>query len=362
VRHTHSLGSVLLWLALLAVPAVAEEPTLEEPAGRRGALLPLQDRTGKSEIAVLVNKTLRRALQFDFELTPTEPTRDALRNLRVRDAGATAPVVLRELADRLGVTWFLSPTLHRVSSNPVELTLSAWAYRVEDDRLAWAGFHSASGTGPRRALLGQRYVSLETLAVELAVELTDDFRRSVGGLPLELPRTRPNKDGFLPVPLPLEQLGLVALLPFESVTDKTPIRNGETLTAVVRAGLYRQGVALVHPGLVESVLRRRGIYLRGELAPLDRAALGIAGKADHVLSGAVEVYDSSGGLEPKPRVAFSVRMVDVEDGRIVWFNGEDRTGWDRQKLYGLNRIYDPGTLAEMMFRSMIAGVLALPGR
>lgn len=97
--------------------------------------------------------------------------------------------------------------------------------------------------------------------------------------------------------------------------------------------------------------------MRGELAPLDRAALRIAGEADHLLSGTVEIFDSSAGLEPKPRVAFSARLVDVEDGEIVWFNGEDRTGWDRQKPYGLNRIYDPGTLAEKMFRSMIAGIL-----
>jgi len=330
--------------------------TAEESPRERGSLLPLQDRTGMIEIADLVADSLHRALGFDFDITPQEPLRDALRRQRIRDAGATPPAMLLELANQLGVSWFFSPTLHASSSNPVGLTLSAWAYRVESDRLAWAGFLSSSGTGPRRALYGQPLVSLETLAEGLARELVDDFRRSVGGLSSEPIRVEPNRDGFLLEPMSVDQLGVVAVMPFGSVTDKTPMRTGETLSAVARAALHRRGVEQVLPGLVESILRRRGIYLRGTLGPLDRAAIGIAGQARHLLAGTVEVYQSTAGLEPKPRVAFSARLIEVDDGKIIWFNGEDRTGWDRQGLYGLNRIYDPGYLAESMMQSMFEGI------
>jgi hypothetical protein len=346
---------VYIAVFVLVIGSVAV--TAEDSPRQRGSLLPLQDRTGMIEIAALVEVSLRQALEFDFAVTPQEPQRNALRRQRIRDAGATPPAMLLELANQLEVGWFFSPTLHAASSNPVGLTVSAWAYRVESNRLAWAGFSSSSGTGPRRALYGQSAVTLETLAQELTRELVDDFRRSVGGLPAEPVQVQPNRDGFLLEPMSLDQLGVVAVLPFESVTDKTPMRSGETLSAIARAALYSRGIEQPLPGRVESVLRRRGIFLRGELDPLDRAAISAAGQALHLLAGTVEVYESTAGQEPRPRVAFSVRLIGAEDGKILWFNGEDRTGWDRQGFYGLNRIYDPGSLAEAMMQSMLIGIL-----
>jgi len=115
---------------------------------------------------------------------------------------------------------------------------------------------------------------------------------------------------------------------------------------------------LVHPGQITGILRRRGVMLLGELDTLTRAAVGAGGRADRILTGTVEIYDMLvGGLLPNPQVAFSARLLDVESGQILWISGMDRKGWDREKLFGKNRIYAPGALAEQMMQSLVAGFL-----
>ena len=325
----------------------------------RGTVLPLQDRSGNPQIHTRVQTAIEDELQIVLALTPSGELRDELRRRRIRDANDTAPDELRSLAASFDVQWLFSATLHMASEAPLpRVTVSAWAFRVEEGHaLAWAGFRSRSGLDSRRVFNRGAIGNLETLAELTARELVQEFRAAVTGAETTRRRVPADRNGFLSEALSAEELGTVAVLPFQAVTDRDSIRNAETMTALARAALYRAGVPVAHPGHVSSVLRRRGIHLRNELDPLSRAAVGIAAGAEYLLAGTVETWESAGGLEPNPRIAFSARLVEIESGRIVWINGVEQTGWGRGRMFGTGRVYDPGTLAEVLMDSLVEGFL-----
>jgi len=356
---------VAILLALGAMPAVALRPAVAEmqPA-ETGLLLPLQNHTGDGGIARFVTEALEtELLRHDLPLKSSDGLRDELRRLRLRDAADIDPADLRVLAATFEVEWLISATLHFSRETPLpQIAISAWAHRVEDNDLAWAGFESLTGRSDERSLGRGRIELLEDLAAVAVRRLVADLRRDLDGHREPTARVKPDLDGFLREPLALEQLGKVAVLPFESITDARPSESGALITALTHATLHRNGARVVHPGRVKTVLNRRGVLLRGELDPLARAALRVAGDARHILTGTVETFIASASLEPNPHVAFSARLVEVDSGRIVWLNGQERRGLERPGLFGRGNVYDAGTLAETMMQSLVTGFLRSPQR
>jgi hypothetical protein len=343
-------------LMIWVMPTFAQQP----PASQ-GMLLPLQDRSGDPDLARRVTEMLQAELGLTVQLLPSDGLRDEMRRLRIRDAGDISPQEIRQLAEKFGVDWFVSATLHAARETPEpEFALSAWALRVEENNLAWAGFQSLAGLSTRRSLDRNRIYDLEPLAGLVVRRLMADLRRTVEGAALGPVRAPSDRLGFVLEPLAAEQLGVVAVVPFESITDWNPSESGEMITALAHATLFRNGAVVVHPGLVNAILRRRGVFMRGELDPLARAALQVGGHADHILTGTVETYDSPASIEPNPHVAFSARLVDVESGRIVWISGQERKGWDQAGLFEQGKVYDAGSLAETMMQSLMMGFLQAP--
>jgi hypothetical protein len=340
-------------LLLGSLPAVAQEPAVE-----RAAVLPIQDRSGDAEMVDLVAAIVEDEMRQVFAMTPSGELRDAFRRLRIRNPDETPPDELREAVADLGVDWLLSVTLHSVSRGLTpRITLSGWAARVDGTALGWAGFHSASGLDSRGAFDRGVIDDPVVLAERVAAGLVREFHDVVSGRQAEHRRPRAIRSGYLSRPMTVEMLGTVAVLPYQSVTDEDALRRAETMTALARAALFRAGVRVSHPGLVGSVLRRRGLYLRAELDPLSRAAVGARTGAGYLWTGTVERWAPSTGLEPNPIVAFSSRLIEIESGRIAWIDGVERSGVQQAGLFGKGEIYDPGVLAQVLMESLIEGIL-----
>ncbi|MCP3956666.1 MAG: hypothetical protein GY719_02320 [bacterium] len=387
-RRRHCAAVMLA--VTLAVPAVAGASADDagEDAWHRGAggLLPLQDRVGNPVVAAAVEETLRQALAARASLVDPVRLRDAQRRLRIRDASQASPEALARMAEETGAGWFFSATVHQateslltrasqafVSDRPGEglvpqITLSARVIRLRpSDRagaeLGWAGFEAASGLDGRR-LLGLGVIDdPEILGREVAERLVETFEREVAaGEPTHSQerhgRARPDHGGFLRRPISVQEMGSVALVPFGSVTERQATRAGETVSELALAVLYRSGARLVLPGRVNQILRGRGVLLRGEVDAEARAALRSGAGADSILTGTVEAWEVGGlGAEPEPRIAFSARLIDTGSGGILWWNGQDRTGWDRSRLLGTGRIHAAGLLAEDIMWSLVAGLV-----
>ena len=57
-----------------------------------------------------------------------------------------------------------------------------------------------------------------------------------------------------------------------------------------------------------------------------------------------------------------MRLVDVRTGRVLWADGMEREGWDRQGLFRSGRIYSRGALTEVMTRKLIRRMLRETGK
>lgn len=350
------------------------------PLGEAGALLPLQDRVGDPELAAAVEETLREEISRDHTLVDPVALRDALRRLRIRDVNHASPALLDRLGEDLGVDWFFSATVHQATQRRAapeagrlatqyetteylatagsvpQLTLSARAYRVgSGNELTWAGFEAASGLDTRGLLELGRVDDLEVLGQQAARQLVASLT-SPGD---ESGRFAPGRNGFLRQPLAPAAMGTVAIIPFDAVTDADPTVAAETVTELALAVFHERGVRLLFPGGVNEILRRQGVRSRGEVDAATRAALRSEAGVELILTGTVEIWEVRGGgrSEPEPRVAFSVRLLDAESGRILGLDGQDRRGWDQERLFRSGRIYAAGTLAEEMMQSLVAGWL-----
>ncbi len=394
------LGTLAAWVACLCLAGPlaggAQTPTGDGSWSRApGGLLPLQDRVGNPQIAAAVEAALRGGLAENHTLVDAKHLRDAQRRLRLRDTSQASPDVLARLGEQTAAEWFFSATLHEAlkgratrasraytlgtsgrAAEPVpQIILSARVVRLSAGApaLGWAGFEAASGLDDRR-LLGLGVVSdPEQLALAVTRRLVDAFEQDLAG-DTAWPGARPADGGYLR--RPIEAGGTIAVVPFHSVTTRDATLAGEAVTELAYAVLHRSGARLVLPGLVNEIQRERGALLRGEVdaeARDKRRRLRLLrGEVDAetrqelhrrgaelILTGTVEAWEVRGGsVEPEPHVAFSARLIDAENGTILWWNGQDRRGWDRSHALGLGRVHASGVLAEEVMSSLIASFLS----
>ena len=332
-------------------------PQEERPA----ALLPLQDRVGDSQLALMVAEEFRRVLSETTYLKDAALVRDTMRHLRVRNARDVPPALLETLFAELKAQWIFIPTLHAASEGLVpQVILSAQVFHSDQDELSWAGFRSTSGL-ERRQVLG-RGIEIELAqVVQRAVrDLVEDFVKEhqiSGAVECRLDR-KMNKAGYRRQTLDAESLGRVGVVPFGAATGAQGSVHAEMITALAMAELHRHGVRLALPTLVSETMRQRRNLSPGELEGTSRIALLIGGKIDHIFTGMIEVFDSQGGIEPKPEVEFGARLLAAETGSILWMNGLAEDGWDHQRAFLTRRIYAGGRLAETLMHALVTGALS----
>jgi hypothetical protein len=314
------------------------------------ALMLVQDRAGDPAAVAAVEEKLRWDLGRGAQVVDPVRTRDALRQLRMRDADQASPLLLQRVARELGADWLLSATLHDVERRDTpRLTLSARAYQGSTGELLWAGFRSESGLDSRTVLGLKEILELEVLARRTAEHLVMDLMGSPG-------------DGggkAVRPPMPTTAvLGRLAIVPLGGITTAQATLSAETITEAVRATAYRLGVPLVSPGCASQVLRRQWLGQRGGVDARTRDALRGTCGADTILTGMVERYHVGvESLEPDPNVAIALRLVSSETGKIVWTGAQERTGAKEQGLFRIGRVYSRGALAERMVEAMARRML-----
>lgn len=328
--------------ALLLAPGAGRAEVL--------AFAPVQDRAGDPDLVKVVEEAVRREIGTAHRLVDPVTLRDALRRGRIRIVDEAGVEALQALAADTGADWALSITLHQgAREDPPRLALSGRAWSLASGELVWAGFEATSGLDGRR-LLGLGVVhGIDRLAAGAVERLADDLLAAGGGPEAAAPRLEPSAAG----------LGRIALVPMGSVTETAGTNAAETATEVLRAGLHRHGADIASSGCVAGLLRRqRRLVWGGVSADLRRGLRDECG-ARHVITGQVERYETVGpALEPEPRAALALRLIDAADGRIAWIDALERSGWDGVTVFGLGRIHTRGGLAERMTETLIRRLLS----
>lgn len=130
----------------------------------------------------------------------------------------------------------------------------------------------------------------------------------------------------------------VAILSFDNLTDERTA--GEIVHDIFVTQLLSKGLfGVVEQGEVMRVIREKGLNPSKGLSANEARVLGRALNVQGIILGTVEVYEPSkrGGNLSYPVVAFSVRMVEVEKGEVIWKAGHSRDGLTLlYRLFGLS--------------------------
>jgi hypothetical protein len=348
----HRRVRLLRAVALTAALAAAVGGGLAQDVDERVVLLPVQDRVGDTGAIARLEAVARRLLEHRYELVPPEQVREAMRRLRLRDPRRVPPATLREFADELAADAFISVSLLDAARDPVpRAVLSGQSIDPASLELRWAGFEAASAVDDVDWFGAGGANSLESLLDRLALRLVDDLTTGRAGRTDEPEGTAV---GFLRRPLSAGDLGRVAVIPFDGITDTRAGQAAEIATDLALAVLHRRGLRIAAPSAVEEVLLQRSHLLYGGLDELTRAALRAGGRAETLFTGAVEEYESAvRGLTVEPTVAIAARVVDARSGQILWIGGIERSGWDDAGAFGLGREYSAGVLAEQIMQNLV---------
>lgn len=356
----------ILFLLLSVGGAVGVEAGL--PQGR-GVLLPLQDRVGEPDLVLLVETLLRQELETHRDLAETAAVRSVVRDLRIRDASDEPPDRLALLAERLGAEWFFLATLHEarqgggtrldpedgaslteIRGETPQVVLSARVFQRGSAELWWAGFNAASGRDSEGAFGLGRVDDLEELLHSATQGIIAEAAtpREAGSRS----RFRHRQVGFVRAGNTPSPPASVAVVPMDSVAELTSGASAEMATAALLATLDDFGFRTLLPGLVRTIRHEAGHPQRGGASRSEWEALAREGGANWVATGTVETFRHGLGRSPVPWIAFSVRFLDTEDGRIDWLDGLERTGSETASTFDRGRIYSSGDLTFEMMRSL----------
>jgi TolB-like protein len=144
----------------------------------------------------------------------------------------------------------------------------------------------------------------------------------------------------------------VAIVPF---FNKSRRKNaGDILLLQFAESLSRvPEIEVVEPGRVRAAFLNLRIVMDEGVSISEASSLfGVLG-ADILLTGKVFDYEDYQGAYGKPRVSFSVQLIDRKGRRIVWSSTSHNEGDDGVYFFDVGRINTAHGLAEKMTRSVV---------
>lgn len=352
-------SSTLALLALAApllTPSVAGESAQVRSEERPVLLvLPIQDRVGDPEAALLAEGAIRATLRHRFVLPETTLVRDAMREERLRDPGKLRPSLVAGLAETVRAQEVLVVTLLASGGREIPVvTLSAQALEPGDIELSWAGFVARDGLDSEAALGVGRVDSHEELVSEAGRALALDFLERRGPSADHLP---PLQTVYRRRDLAFAELSPAVVVPFGASLRRQSAAAAQIATDLTLASLHAQGVRILWPGALHELLIHKLHPSIGEVRPSDRALMRSALSARALVTGEVEYRHLGGTTErPQPEVGFGARVIDAETGDIVWTAGIAVGGWDDPGLFGVSRIYGLDTLSKDALLSLYESI------
>ncbi|MDX8389571.1 MAG: hypothetical protein R8M38_03680 [Mariprofundaceae bacterium] len=84
-----------------------------------------------------------------------------------------------------------------------------------------------------------------------------------------------------------------------------------------------------------SVLGEDGLPELNERTRLKKSILWAKSQAFHfAFSGVINEWRYKSGLDAEPAVGFSLQVIDIRSGQIIWSTSGSRSGWGRESLSG----------------------------
>ena len=120
-----------------------------------------------------------------------------------------------------------------------------------------------------------------------------------------------------------------ALLPFVNNTE-TPYA-GERAEAIVAALLHARGVQHLERPVTETKAEDLGLD-RGEKRQREALEWAKQKKVRYALSGTVNEWRYKVGLDGEPVAGFTLQVLELPSGRVVWSGAAGKSGWSRDAV------------------------------
>jgi hypothetical protein len=329
------------------------------------AVMPLENLAGTALPLKKMGKSVRAALKSrDLNLLEEDALEKFMERHRVRYAGGITEELGKEFQKETGAkaALFLSFELYD-DADPPKIALAARLVSAgQKTVILWAdGVAMAGNDSPGVLGLG-RIHDPRVLWDKARTRIVNSLAGYLAGKETVKPggaegKYRP-KSYYKGSPEPADggEAPRIAILPFLNESTR---RNAGEIMAIhfLRRLSERENLKVIEPGEVrQALLMSRTIMERGLSLPQAEVLHALLG-ADLVLMGIVTDYEDYKGLWGKPKVNFSVRLLDMKTKRVTWSSISHNLGDDGMFFFDMGKVNTAHALASSMVRSAVEMML-----
>ena len=333
------------------------EVLVKEP---RLAVLPFMNLADVPEVTPGIMEQVRAELQdLSIELADPDITAKVLRKYRIRNTAELTARQVQLLSEELVVGYLLVGSIDRYwqSETSAEVALSARLLYVPSVSIEWSASTAVHTDDAIAPLDIGRVGQAENLTGRAVAKLLRKFRKDPSRRKPSVVsiQTRHKKP---PSSQPCRRI-----LALEFANDTNTRFAGHIVTNQILSALHQFGFEIVDPGRVRQVMLAKREFLRGEISSALLSEFQKELGADFVLTGTVSRYTTSAAQNlDEPSVAFEARLVDAQQGEVVWAGTFSREGKDSAWLFNLGYIHGLGTLSNLMARKLVKTIPAVRSR
>jgi len=145
----------------------------------------------------------------------------------------------------------------------------------------------------------------------------------------------------------------IAVLPFANYAANRDA--GDRVLPIVAVALAQKpGVTVVDQGEVDAALAKEPWLILDRIPPDIVKSIGTEVKADALLTGSLLSYtERDFEMERIPQTSLSLRLIEVNSGRLLWNAVHSRDGGDEEWLFGLGRVQSMEQLLTLTVGEML---------
>ena len=327
----------------------------------RIAVLPVENLSSSPAPLTEIRRSFTEKLKgTGFDVMEEEKLGQFMEKQRMRDISGLNEVIARAFKEDTGATGVLITSVELYDDkSPPKIALSARLVSTgEKPEIIWAdGTGLAGDDSPGLLDLGlieDPKVLLDKATTALANSMVSFFSGQEGRHDSPDKKFRPEVD------YAASQAGVgikqgapprLAIMPFTNVTGRK--YAGEIIVLhFVREFSRGKNFTVVEPGLIKEKLLDYRIILYEGISLSDADLVAGELKADLVLTGQVLDYQDYAGVFSKPKVDFSILLIDRKTGEVVWSSRSHNEGDDAVYFFDWGRVNTAHVLAAEMARAV----------
>ena len=358
-------GAALLCAVFLLSAGCAADRVVTLPDANREllvAVLPVENLSGGTvPLAPLRRALMEAAAGVGLKVVPEEEVDHFIREHRIRYTGGVDEEISQSLKTQLQANAVLvtSLELYNEETPPKMALMSRLVSTGERPEIIWMESVALAGDEEPGALnLGMILETkklqekvMERLARSLGQRLSGGVEPAGAGA-----RYKP-KVAFAAFGDQGDRKPTVAVFPF--LNQSTRKNAGEMLVLHCVKQLVDSGqVAVVEPGVLRNRMLQMRIIMDDGVALPQVDLISRAMHVDYIVTGKVYEYQDYMGEIGRPKVDFSLQVIEGTEKKVVWASKSYNEGNDGVFFYDWGRTYTASALAQKMARAVVQRMLA----